>query len=308
MKKALIVGHNGQDGHYLNTFLSRQGYKVTGAGKTEADSIPQLVSSILPDEIYYLAAFHHSAESLPIDEDSLDAYSMNVHYESFLNLMKAVEKHSPSSRTFYASSSHIFSPSDRLLNESSSRTLESAYARSKLKGMEVASEYRSRGFHVSAGILFNHESPLRKPEFVTRKISQGVARIAMGYQNELSLGALDIEMDWGFAGDYVKAMWFMNNTQDSGEFVIATGKSHTIRDFAEAAFNVVKLNAHDYIRTSENIVTKKSGRRIGDASKLFKLTGWQPETSFQEIVRLMVQSDLDLLNSESSSQKGYLNV
>ncbi len=308
MKKALIVGHNGQDGHYLSTFLSRKRYKVTGAGKAEADSIPEMIRSLCPDEIYYLAAFHHSAESLPVDEASLDTVSMKVHYEGFLNLMKAVEQYSPLSRTFYASSSHIFSPSESLLNENSQRSQESAYARSKIKGMEVASEYRAKGFHVCTGILFNHESPLRKPEFVTRKISQGVARISLGYQNELSLGALDIEMDWGFAGDYVKAMWLMNNTQSSGEYVVATGKLHTIRDFAEIAFSVVNLNAHDYIKTSENIVTKKSGRRIGDASKLFKATGWQPETSFQEIISLMVQSDLDLLKPESSSQKGYINV
>jgi GDPmannose 4,6-dehydratase len=320
MPTALITGITGQDGLYLAEFLLAKGYDVHGVIRGQNNPKLDLVRELLPDvrlhngdltdlssliralrdsdpdEVYNLGAVSfvaYSWENAPLTTD--------VTAKGVLNILEAVRLHTgdrPEQIRFYqASSSEMFGKVQEVPQHE--RTLlwpRSPYGVSKVFGHYMTINYReSYGMHASSGILFNHESPRRGPEFVTRKISQAVARIKLGMQDELVLGNLDAERDWGFAGDYVEAMWLMLQQPAGDDYVIATGETHSIRDFLDAAFGHAGIEDWKrYVRQDPRFMRPAEvDLLIGDAAKARDVLGWKPKVSFPELVALMVDADLE---------------
>jgi GDPmannose 4,6-dehydratase len=327
MPTALITGITGQDGLYLAELLLEKGYDVHGLIRGQNNPKRELVRRLLPDvrlhngdltdmssliralrdsdpdEVYNLGAVSFVAYSWENAHLTTDVTAKGV-----LNMLEAVRLHcgyrdgaqqagTGGVRFYQASSSEMFGKVQETPQHE--RTLlwpRSPYGVSKVFGHHMTINYReSYGMHASSGILFNHESPRRGPEFVTRKISQAVARIHLGLQDELVLGNLDAERDWGFAGDYVEAMWLMLQQPYADDYVIATGEAHSIRDFLDAAFGHVGIDDWTrYVRQDERFMRPAEvDQLIGDAGKAREVLGWKPRVSFPELVALMVEADLD---------------
>jgi GDPmannose 4,6-dehydratase len=318
MKTALITGITGQDGSYLSELLISKGYCVVGLvrrsssiertrldhlpkeirGKielqygdmTDASSLVSAIKKFEPTEIYNLAAQSHVKISFeqPI-------YTSDVTAVGALNLLEAIRISDLDVRFYQASSSEQFGKvAHTPQNELTPFHPRSPYAVSKVFAHYATVNYREAyGMHNSCGILFNHESPRRGENFVTRKISLGVAKIKTGAANELVLGNLDAKRDWGFAGDYVEAMWLMLQQQTPDDYVIATGVSHSVRDFCKAAFSHVGLDYNKYVKT-DSIYARPSEVDLlcGDATKAKEKLGWKPKVSFNELVSMMVDSDI----------------
>jgi GDPmannose 4,6-dehydratase len=325
MPTALITGITGQDGLYLAELLLAKGYDVHGVIRGQNNPKRDLVERLLPDvrlhngdltdmssllralrdsqpdEVYNLGAVSFVAYSWENAHLTTDVTAKGV-----LNMLEAIRLHSgyrtggdrgEGVRFYQASSSEMFGKVQE--SPQHERTLlwpRSPYGVSKVFGHHMTINYReSYGMHASSGILFNHESPRRGPEFVTRKISQAVARIRLGLQDELVLGNLDAERDWGFAGDYVEAMWLMLQQPQGDDYVIATGEAHSIRDFLDAAFAHVGIEDWGpYVRQDPRFMRPAEvDHLIGDASKAREVLGWKPRVSFPELVALMVDADLE---------------
>jgi len=319
MPTALITGITGQDGLYLAELLLSKGYAVHGLIRGQNNPKRDLVENLLPevrlhngdltdmssliralrdsdpDEVYNLGAVSFVAYSW---ENA--ALTTDVTAKGALNMLEAVRLHcgdDPGRVRFYqASSSEMFGKVQEVPQHE--RTLlwpRSPYGVSKVFGHYMTINYReSYGMHASSGILFNHESPRRGPEFVTRKISEGVARIKLGLQSHLVLGNLDAERDWGFAGDYVEAMWLMLQQPSADDYVVATGETHSIRDFLDEAFAHVGIDDWaPYVRQDERFMRPAEvDHLIGDASKAREVLGWKPRVTFGELVAMMVDADL----------------
>lgn len=326
MPTALITGITGQDGLYLAELLLTKGYDVHGVIRGQNNPKRDLVERLLPDvqlhngdltdmssliralrdsspdEVYNLGAVSFVAYSWENAQLTTDVTAKGV-----LNMLEAVRLHTgdqPAGIRFYqASSSEMFGKVQEVPQHE--RTLlwpRSPYGVSKVFGHYMTINYReSYGMHASSGILFNHESPRRGPEFVTRKISEAVARIKLGLQDELVLGNLDAERDWGFAGDYVEAMWMMLQQPVADDYVIATGEAHSIRDFLDAAFGHIGIDDWTpYVRQDPRFMRPAEvDHLIGDASKAREVLGWKPKVSFRELVALMVDADL------AATQQGW---
>src|SRR6476469_8671290 len=320
MPSALITGITGQDGLYLAELLLEKGYDVHGLIRGQNNPRRELVQKVVPDvrlhngdltdlsslmramrdsdptEVYNLGAISFVAYSWENAFVTSDVTGMGV-----LNMLEAVRLHAgddPGGIRFYqASSSEMFGKAQEVpQSESTLLWPRSPYGVSKVFGHHMTINYReSYGLHASSGILFNHESPRRGPEFVTRKISQGVARIHLGLQDELVLGNLDAERDWGFAGDYVEAMWLMLQQPYADDYVIATGEAHSIRDFLDAAFGHVGIvDWAPYVRQDRRFLRPAEvDHLVGDASKAREVLEWKPRVSFPELVALMVEADLE---------------
>ena len=325
MPTALITGITGQDGLYLAELLLDKGYDVHGVIRGQNNPKRELVQELLPDvrlhngdltdmssllralrdsdpdEVYNLGAVSFVAYSWENAHLTTDVTGKGV-----LNMLEALRLHcgyrvggdrAEGVRFYQASSSEMFGKVQE--SPQHERTLlwpRSPYGVSKVFGHHMTINYReSYGMHASSGILFNHESPRRGPEFVTRKISQAVARIKLGLQDELVLGNLDAERDWGFAGDYVEAMWLMLQQPQGDDYVIATGEAHSIRDFLDAAFAHVGIDDWTpYVRQDPRFMRPAEvDHLIGDASKAREVLGWKPRVSFPELVALMVEADLE---------------
>jgi GDPmannose 4,6-dehydratase len=325
MPTALITGITGQDGLYLAELLLAKGYDVHGVIRGQNNPKRDLVERLLPDvrlhngdltdmssllralrdsqpdEVYNLGAVSFVAYSWENAHLTTDVTAKGV-----LNMLEAIRLHSgyrtggdrgEGVRFYQASSSEMFGKVQE--SPQHERTLlwpRSPYGVSKVFGHHMTINYReSYGMHASSGILFNHESPRRGPEFVTRKISQAVARIRLGLQDQLVLGNLDAERDWGFAGDYVEAMWLMLQQPQGDDYVIATGEAHSIRDFLDAAFAHVGIEDWGpYVRQDPRFMRPAEvDHLIGDASKAREVLGWKPRVSFPELVALMVDADLE---------------
>lgn len=302
-RRAIVVGSGGQDGYYLSRLLSESGYALTSIARESMDvtdpcAVSDLVASIQPDEIYLLAAHHHSAESRRESDALLFDLSNRVHVLSAVNFLEAIASTSTRSRLFYASSSHIFAGAGlAAINESVSPAPASVYAITKYGGMLACKYYREqRGVYASCGILFNHESPRRPPHFLSRKITSAVARISRGMQDHLILGDLDAIVDWGYAPDYVLAMQGILGLDRPADYVIATGLPHSVRDFVDTAFRHVGLDYRPRVRLSLDVLTRTSEVRIGDAGRLRADTGWLPSVSFEQMVALLVDAELALLD------------
>ena len=307
MRSALIVGAGGQDGRLLAPFLSDRGYAVRGWVREEpgtplsceyaeidirgTESIVNELRTYRPNEIYYLAAFHHSTEDLAdVDTGGLLQRSFEVHVMGLLNVLQAMTACCPTARLFYAASSHVFgiSAADRK-NEDSPLRPNSAYAISKTAGLRCCQLIRQQeGIFAATGILFNHESPLRTPSFVSQKIVRGALRARRDRTFRLALGDIHACVDWGYAPDYVDAMFRILQLPEPGDFVVASGELHSVQEFAEIAFGEVGLDWRDHVQTDAHLLKRTSYPFRGDSTKLRTATGWQPSVNFRELVTNLV--------------------
>jgi GDPmannose 4,6-dehydratase len=315
LKKALITGITGQDGSYLAELLLEKGYDVHGLVRrsssfntwridhvrdrltlhygdlVDQNSLARALEAIEPDEVYNLAAQSHVKVSFEMPEYTTDVTAIGV-----LRLLDAVRDLGLKTRVYQAGSSEMFG----LVQETpqTERTPfhpRSPYAVSKVYGHWMAVNYReSYGMHVSNGILFNHESPRRGENFVTRKITMGVAAIKQGRAGDLRLGNLDAKRDWGYARDYVEAMWRMLQQDEPGDYVVATGETHSVREFCEAAFGAVGLDWKDFVKVDQKYFRPAEvDLLLGDPTRARQRLGWAPEVTFEGLVRLMVEADLE---------------
>ncbi len=321
---ALITGITGQDGSYLAEYLLDLGYRVVGLtrrtsshtnGRIEhlgervtlvgADLLDQtsllaIIDDVQPDEVYNLAAqsFVPASWQQPVLTSEVTALGVT-------RLLEAVRLSCPTARVYQASSSEMFGKVTRSpQNEHTPFYPRSPYGVSKLYGHWIAVNYReSYGMFVVSGILFNHESPRRGREFVTRKITVRVARIAHGLEHELRLGNLDARRDWGYAPDYVRAMHSMLQVDQPRDYVVATGQTHSVKEFCEAAFSAAGLDWRDHVIVDPAMFRPVDVEfLVGDASAARRDLGWRPTVSFQELVRLMVDADMKLVADETSSR------
>jgi GDPmannose 4,6-dehydratase len=308
-RTAIIVGSNGQDGRHLGNFLRQKNYRVVGLVRndidiTNATSVRDLIGDLRPDEVYLLAACHHSAESSFESDDRLFEMSLAVHTMATIRFLEAIAVQMPEARLFFAASSHIFPDSgQRLLDENSVPAPGGVYAITKYTGMLACRYYRQRrGVFASCGILFNHESSLRASHFLSRKIAIGAASIACGLTKKLEVGNLEVTVDWGYAPDYVDAMWRILQTELADDYIVATGIPHTVREFVDIAFRFVGLDYRDHVRVRADLLTKNIETRIGDSGRLRRLTGWSPTLNFDEMVQCMVRHELKTLSVTPDSR------
>ena len=318
-KVVLITGITGQDGSYLAELLLSKGYKIHGIVRRVAledethrlwrirkilDDITlhpgslesyarifNIIQKIKPDEIYHLGAQSYVGYSF---EDEFSTFSMNINGTHYM--LSALKEFANKKIKFYfAASSEMFGKvKETPQNENTPFHPRSAYGISKVTGYHLVKNYREAyNLHASNGILFNHESPRRGFEFVTRKISYGVSRIKKGLQKKIKLGNMKSKRDWGHAKDYVDAMWLMLQQENAGDYVIGTGKQHTVEDFAQKAFAYVGLNYKDYIVLDKNLIRPAEvDTLLADYTKAKKILKWKPKISFDELVAGMVEHDL----------------
>ena len=319
-KTALITGITGQDGSYLAELLLSKGYKVHGiirrvaledethrlwrikkilkditlhSGSLESYArIFNIILKIKPDEIYHLGAQSYVDYSF---EDEFSTFSMNINGTHYM--LSAVKEFADKKVKFYfAASSEMFGKVKEVpQNENTPFHPRSAYGISKVTGFHLVKNYREAyKLHASNGILFNHESPRRGFEFVTRKISQGVARIKKGLQKKIKLGNIKSKRDWGHAKDYVNAMWLMLQQDSGGDYVVGTGIQHSVEDFARKAFGHVGLNYQDHIDIDKNLIRPlEVDTLLADYTKAKKVLKWEPKMTFDDLVKNMVESDLE---------------
>jgi len=318
MKRALITGVTGQDGAYLSQFLLEKDYKVFGTYRRlstpnfwrlqylnvfdkielipcdliDSSSLNEAILISNPEEIYNLAAqsFVGTSFEQPIGAGEITGLGVT-------RLLEAVRKNSPNARFYQASTSELYGDNNyNEQNESTPFSPSSPYAAAKLYAHNIVKIYR-KGYKLYAcnGILFNHESPLRGLEFVTRKITNAVAKIKLGLMNKLELGNIESKRDWGYAPDYVQAMWLMLQQEVPDDYVIATNETHSIKEFLEIAFGLVNLNWHDYVFINNRFKRPVDVDYLkGDYSKGRKKLGWIASTKFEELIRIMVSSDIKM--------------
>lgn len=330
-KKALITGITGQDGSYLAELLLDKGYEVYGIIRrassfnthrldhiyqdphekgarlhlvygdlSDSSSITNILREVQPDEIYNLAAQSHVRVSFDVPEYTGDVVALGA-----VRILEAVHRLGLKSRFYQASSSEMFGKVQAIpQTEATPFYPRSPYAVAKLYAHWITTNYReSYGMFACSGILFNHESPRRGETFVTRKITRAVARIKAGQQDKLYLGNIDSKRDWGYAKEYVEAMWLMLQQDQPDDYVIATNETHTIREFLEAAFNHVGLKWEDYVEIDHRYFRPAEvDLLIGDPSKAKKQLKWEPKTTFKELAELMVDADIKELEEEMAGK------
>jgi GDPmannose 4,6-dehydratase len=317
-KRALITGVAGQDGTYLSELLLGKGYEVWGvvgpypggflewakqhegklhpidADLADMNSLLAAVEISRPDEVYNFAAQSSVGESFDSAIMTTEVNAVGV-----LRILEALRQLKPDAHFFQASSAEMFGNAAQMpQNESTPLHPRSPYAASKTYAFHIVGSYRdSYEMHVNNGIMFNHESPLRGLQFVTRKITDGAVRCKLGLQTELRLGNLDAKRDWGFAGDYVEAMWMMLQQECSDDFVIASGEVHTVRDFCDAAFARLDLDYNEFVVVDPAFFRPVDVNVLyGDATKARTVLGWEPKVTFTELVSMMVEADLARLS------------
>lgn len=319
MPTALITGITGQDGSYLAEFLLAKGYGVVGMARRTSTinfhrlehiqdkvtlvpgdlgdqvSLIHILEEHKPDEVYNLAAqsFVQTSWNQPVFTGDVTALGVT-------RVLDAIRIVNPQIRFYQASSSEMFGKVVEVpQRETTPFYPRSPYGVAKVYGHWITINYReSYNMHASSGILFNHESPRRGLEFVTRKITHHVAQIKLGLATELRLGNLDARRDWGFAGDYVQAMWLMLQQDTPDDFVVATGETHSVEEFLELAFSSVNLDWREYVVEDQRFMRPAEvDLLVGDPSKAGRQLGWEPTVSFQQLVRIMVEADMELLKS-----------
>jgi GDPmannose 4,6-dehydratase len=328
VKKALITGITGQDGSYLAELLLEKGYEVHGIIRrsssfnteridhlyqdphapgtrlklhygdlNDASSLNKLLRMVGPDEIYNLGAQSHVRVSFDVPE-----YTTEVSAVGTIRLLEAMRESGLSKTRFYqASSSEMFGSSPAPQNEETPFHPRSPYACAKVFAYWATVNYREAyGFHAVNGILFNHESPRRGETFVTRKVTRAAGRIKLGLQKELFLGNLDARRDWGYAKDFVEAMWLAVQHEEAADFVVATGESHSVRELCDEAFRKLELDYRDFVKLDPRYLRPAEVDHLaGDATKARKTLGWKPRTTFKQLIALMVESDLELARQEA---------
>ena len=324
MKTALITGITGQDGSYLAEMLLKKGYKVVGVKRrtslistdriddifndpdlimnfdlvygnmNDSGCLHRLLIEHQPDEIYNLAAQSHVRVSFETPEETTEFVAMGT-----LRLLEAYKNICPKAKFYQASSSEMFGDNPENPQSETTRLMPaSPYACAKVYAHNLCRNYReSYGLHISSGILFNHESPRRGETFVTRKITRAAARIKMGLQDDLLLGNLDAKRDWGFAGDYVEAMWLMTQQEKPDDFVVATGETHTVREFLQVVFDYAGLDIDKYVKIDERLFRPHEvPLLLGDATKAKEKLGWEPKVNFEGLAKMMYDADLRALS------------
>jgi GDPmannose 4,6-dehydratase len=326
-KRALITGISGQDGSYLAEFLLDKGYEVHGIARRMAienpehrmyrirhlinrvemhgaslesyPSLYQVISKVRPEEVYHLAAQSFVSYSFEDEFTTMGANVNGTHY-----MLAAIRELVPKSRFYFAGSSEMFgNPPNIPQNEETVFRPRSPYGISKVTGYYLTRNYREAyGLFSCSGILYNHESPRRGLEFVTRKITSQAAKIKLGLESEVRLGNLDARRDWGHAREYVKAMWVMLQQSEPDDYVIATGKNYSVRDFAELAFSLLGLKLEDYLKIDERYRRPAEvDNLLGDSSKAKQALGWEYKLTLRDLVKEMVESDL-IAFSRSTAQ------
>ncbi len=327
MKRALITGITGQDGSYLAEFLLKKGgYEIHGlvrrvaledpehrlwrikhlldkislhAGSLESyASVFNVIEKVKPDECYHLAAQIFVSYCF-YDE----FYTIDTNINGTLHVLSAIRNKAPKCKFYFAASSEMFGKVREIpQNENTPFHPRSPYGISKVAGFDLTRNYREAyGLFSCNGILFNHESPRRGFEFVTRKITRTVAKIKLGLEKELKLGNLEAKRDWGYAGDYVEAMWLMLQQEKCDDYVIATNETHSVEEFVELAFNCVDLNWRDYVTIDKKFYRPAEvNQLIGDYSKAKKILGWRPKVSFKELIKMMVDLDLKEIGKQKT--------
>ncbi len=330
MRKALITGITGQDGAYLSKFLLDKGYEVYGiyrrlstpnfwrlqhlgvfdkinfisADLADSGSLSEAVKVCEPDEVYHLAAqsFVEASFETPVSTGDITGIAIP-------RMLESIRHFSPDSRFYFASTSEMYGNSgitgNRMLDETDRFEPMSPYAAAKLYGYWITKIYR-RGYNLFAvnGILFNHESPIRGLEFVTRKITNEVAKIAHGLSNKIQMGNINAKRDWGYAPEYVEAMWRMLQMDDPDDYVIATGENHSVREFLELAFDRVDLDWNKYIEINKRFMRPLDvPNLIGDFTKSKMKLGWEPKVKFNELVALMMDAEMERWNKWLSGEQ-----
>jgi GDPmannose 4,6-dehydratase len=319
-RTALITGVTGQDGSYLAEFLLERGYHVVGMVRRtstvnfsriahiqdrlklvsgdmlDEPSMIAILQEYRPAEVYNLAAqsFVQTSWKQPVFTGEVTALGVT-------RILDAIRIVDPTVRFYQASSSEMFGKVREVpQSENTPFYPRSPYGVAKVYGHWITVNYReSYGLHATSGILFNHESERRGLEFVTRKVTHGVARIKLGLDDELRLGNLESRRDWGFAGDYVRAMWLMLQQEKPDDYVIATGETHSVRELCQAAFGYVDLDWEEYVVQDERFMRPAEvDLLVGDANKAGQVLGWEPQVTFRELVERMVEADLELLENE----------
>ena len=311
---AVVVGHQGQDGRLLTELLRGRGYDILGIGRAKLDAwgelpnvapcsldqpqtVFEIVRKLRPHEIYYLAAHHASSQ----DRTTLDLHrdyqaGLTVNVTGLLHFLEAIRLYSAASRLFFASSSLIFGndPRQTPQNDSTQVAPEEPYGLYKALAGEVCKDYRRQhGVFASVGILFNHESHLRSPQFLSMKIVRAAVAASRGATEPLVVGSLDATVDWGYAPDYVDAFTRILALEQPDNFVVATGVAHTVRDFAAAAFGRVNLDWTKHVVQNPSVLTRLRSGRVGDPSKLQRLSGWRPSLTFEEMVATLVDQAVE---------------
>lgn len=325
--KALITGITGQDGSYLSEFLEKKGYEVYGLERRVAmedqnlrhregikgkiipceisnyGSVFSAIEQVKPDEIYHLAAQSDVGYSF---KDPFQTFQTNI--DGTLNVLESMRKIVPKARMYFAASSEMFGEVlETPQTEKTPFNPRSPYGISKVAGFYLCKNYREAyNMHISCGICFNHESPRRGKEFVTRKITSGIKKILDGKERKIKMGNLDAKRDWGFAGDYVEAMWLMLQQDKPDDYVIATGETHSIKEFIQEAFHVANQKLYkenrigdelpliwqDYIEVDPNFIRPSDvNLLIGDASKAKRVLNWEPKTKFKDLIKLMMEEE-----------------
>jgi GDPmannose 4,6-dehydratase len=324
MKKALITGIDGQDGSYLSEFLLKKEYQVHGIARRVALEDPEhqlwrirhilnkinlhsgslesfaslfkIVQRIKPDECYHLAAQSFVSYSF---EDEFSTVNTNINGTHYI--LAAIKDLAPRCKFYFAASSEMFgNVQEAPQNENTPFHPRSPYGISKVAGFDLTRNYREGyGMFACNGILFNHESPRRGFEFVTRKITNAVAKIKFGLAKELRLGNLAAKRDWGFSGDYVEAMWLMLQQDKPEDYVIATGETHTVKEFVQLAFSYAGLDWKKHVKIDKKFYRPAEVHRLlGDYSKARKKLGWKPKVKFKELVKMMVDNDLTIMQAK----------
>jgi GDPmannose 4,6-dehydratase len=331
MKKAIITGITGQDGSYLAELLLHKGYEVHGIIRrsstfntcrldhiyrdphngedvklylhygdlASSDSLSNVIQKVKPDEVYNLAAQSHVRVSFDLPEYTADVTGLGV-----VRILEAIRRNDIQTRFYQASTSELFGSASPPQGESTPFQPQSPYAAAKLYAFWMTRNY-SQGYNMFAcnGILFNHESPRRGETFVTRKVTRAVARIKAGEQKFLYLGNLDSKRDWGYAPDYVEAMWSMLQQDEPYDIVIGTGEAHTVREFVNEAFSYVNLDYHDYVKIDPKYFRPTEVDYLeADAGKAERILNWKPRVKYHDLVRIMMDADLEFLGLESPGE------
>ena len=311
--KAIIIGCNGQDGTILYNLLLKKRYKILGIDKDSNRSnikikgfskkinilnrkdVFDIIKKFKPDEIYHLAAFHHSAEDKVLDNIELFQKSYNINVYSLINFLEGIKRFSRKTRLFYACSSHIFgSAKSKFQDENTPINPSNIYGITKAEGLFICRLYRNNySLKISTGILYNHESHIRSPKFLSKRIVKTAIDIKNKKKNKLIIGNLNAEVDWGYAPDYVDAMYKILKLKSGDDFIIASGKNHKVKEFVKEVFDLLGLDWKKYVKEDKKIISKKSLVLIGKSNKLKKATGWKPTVDFKKMIKILVEKELN---------------
>ncbi len=311
MKRAIIIGSFGQDGSILYEFLSKKKYSLLGIGKNRVQSnvtslknevinirqekdVNEMISTFLPDEVYHLAAFHHSSEDIIENEIELFKKSFEINVLSLIIHLEAIRKHSPKTKLFYASSSLVFK-NNKEEEQSESTKYEPAcmYGITKTSGLHLCQYYRDKhDVFAASGILYNHESTLRKPGFLSKKIINTAVAIKNNEQKKLVIGNLSAEVDWGYAPDYIEAMYSILQVKNPDDYIISSGAIHSVKDFIQVAFDYLGLDWTQHVEENPDVLHRKGAVLKGNNQKLKTMTGWNTKHTFEEFIQAMVEEEM----------------